>query len=227
MLKDLPSLRSNDGPPPANGTGIAVWNSRGISYSYKKGDLLFVEGDDERGAFVVTNGCVKLSTTLSDGRPVIVYIAGSGSILGLNAVIGRCEHEVTAEAIAATNVSFMRSEQVRALLHRDPEFARRAADEMAKRYRAAHSIVCMLARSEPILVKLARLVSDWLSDAETERTQIENTFTHQQIAEMLGTTRETVTRAFRHLRECEILTLKRNSLEVHDVRRLRLLADGL
>jgi CRP/FNR family transcriptional regulator len=204
--------------------GSSVAEIRGTPCNLRKGDFLFVEGDDEKGVFIIKKGRVKLTTSMPDGKLVIVYVAGAGSILGLNAVIGQCEHEVTAEVIEPTFAEFIRGQQARSLLRRDAGFAFRAADEMARRYRSAHSLICTLAKSDPIFVKLARLVSDWLFGSGVGQPQLENVFTHQQIAEMLGTTRETVTRAFKHLRECGILTLKGHYLEVHDLPRLRSLA---
>jgi CRP-like cAMP-binding protein len=84
---------------------------RGAPCNLRRGDFLFVEGDDEKGVFIIKKGRVKLTTSMPDGKLVIVYVAGAGSILGLNAVIGRCEHEVTAEVIEPTCAEFIRGEQ--------------------------------------------------------------------------------------------------------------------
>jgi CRP/FNR family cyclic AMP-dependent transcriptional regulator len=225
MFKEITSSTLSDNLESAVGIASRVAGYRGVLRELQKGELLFVEGDADRGIFLIRTGRVKLSTSLPDGRLVIVYIAEAGSILGLSAVFGRCEHEVTAEAIEPTRAEFITGDTVRSLLRSDAAFAFRAADEMARRYRSAHSLACTLAKSDPILVKLARLVTDWLSERGNGKSQIDNVFTHQQIAEMLGTTRETVTRSFKHLRECGILTLKGHLLVVHDMHKLRLLAD--
>ncbi|HEX3100987.1 MAG TPA: helix-turn-helix domain-containing protein, partial [Pyrinomonadaceae bacterium] len=50
---------------------------------------------------------------------------------------------------------------------------------------------------------------------------LKNFFTHEEIAEMIGTSRETVTRVLRYFRESEILTLKGSNLVIHDPKRLR------
>jgi CRP-like cAMP-binding protein len=194
----------------------------GTQCAFRKGDVVFAEGDTARGVFIVKTGRVKLSTCLSDGRIVVLFIAGAGSILGINGVICTTEYEVTAEAIEQTFTEFIRADRAIARLKIDTSFAFRVADEMARRYRSAHALVCTLAKSDPILVKLARLLTEWL--AETGSQELDNLLTHQQIAEMLATTRETVTRAFMHMRECGILTLKGHSLAVHDIGRLQALA---
>jgi CRP/FNR family cyclic AMP-dependent transcriptional regulator len=218
MLKETPPPRAADGSEHVGSGSAPPVAVCGVCRILHKGDLLFVEGDDHRGIFIIHSGRVKLSTSLADGKLITIYIAEAGAIVGLNAVIGDCEHEVTAEALEPTSAEFIRANDVNAFLLSDPAFAVRVAGEMARRYRSAHSVLCTLAKSDPVQIKLAGLIAGWL--AETGGTYIENAFTHQQIAEMLGTTRETITRAFGRLREAGILTLKGHLIEVHDIARL-------
>ena len=218
MFKETSTPTVTSEPEPPLGTEPFIAGLGGVFRNLRRGEVLFVEGGTDRGVFLIRSGRVKLSTSLPDGKLVTVHVAGAGSIIGLNAVIARCEHEVTAEAIEATSADFIRSDEVRRLFEHDAAFAVRVAKEMARRYRSAHALLCSLAKSDPVQIKLAGLIAGWLG--ETGGTYIENAFTHQQIAEMLGSTRETITRAFGRLRESGILTLKGHLIEVHDIARL-------
>src|SRR5512136_131849 len=68
-----------DLPRPA----LAALDTISSSATYPKDAILFVEGQDPRGVFVICNGRVKLSTTSADGKSIIVRMAGPGEIVGL------------------------------------------------------------------------------------------------------------------------------------------------
>src|SRR5215475_255849 len=66
---------------------------------YPKSAVLFIEGQQPRGVFVLCNGKAKLSTTSSEGKTLITKISQAGDVLGLNAAISNHPYEVTAEII--------------------------------------------------------------------------------------------------------------------------------
>ena len=63
---------------------------------YPKGAMLFIEGQQPRGIFILCSGKVKLSTSSREGKTIITKISDSGDVLGLNAVISNRPYEVTA-----------------------------------------------------------------------------------------------------------------------------------
>ena len=67
--------------------------------TYPKGSILFVEGQESRGVFILCNGRVKLSAGTADGKSLIMRIAESGEIIGLPGTISGRPYEVTAEAL--------------------------------------------------------------------------------------------------------------------------------
>src|SRR6266702_1630997 len=66
---------------------------------YPKSAVLFIEGQQPRGVFVLCTGKVKLSTSSSEGKTLITKISDAGDVLGLNATISNHPHEVTAEIL--------------------------------------------------------------------------------------------------------------------------------
>jgi CRP/FNR family transcriptional regulator len=205
--------------------------------AYDKGRILFIEGDRPRGVYILKEGRVKLTTSTPDGRVLILSVAVPGDTLGLSAVLTRNEFEATAEAIDQVVVQFIPKDAYLAKLKRDPSLALKAAAELGRRYRESHAMMRSLSSNDPVLSRLARLFLRWASEgmdtiADTPSgngkgpLQLHNTFTHQQIAEMIGSSRETVTRVLREMRERHLVTLKGADLCIHSPAKLTMLATG-
>ncbi len=193
-----------------------------ITRSYPKGAVLFVEGQPSKAVFMVCKGRVKLSTCSSEGKIVILGIAEPGDILGLSAAMVGSEYEVTAQVIERCQLSYLKTADFLSLLHSSPEACLQAARQLSRNYQTAHSQICSLGLSDTVTDKLAKLFLDWSGNGTGDGSvRLRNTFTHEEIAEMIGVSRETVTRALRYFRENQLVTLKGPDLLIHDRRRLR------
>src|SRR5947207_14937313 len=73
---------------------------------YPKGAVLFIEGQQPRGVFVLCNGKVKLSTSSREGKTLITKISQDGDVLGLNAAVSGHPYEATAEMIEPGQANF-------------------------------------------------------------------------------------------------------------------------
>ena len=210
---------------------------------FEKGDVIFIEGDRPRGVYRIRQGRVKLTTSTPEGRVLILGVAGPGDTLGLSATVSQTEYEATAEAIELVSAQFTARDTYLTRLRRNADFALEAAIELSRRYRDAHAAMRSLASADPVLIRLARLFLKWASEGHAAATdaarngngsnknghsplQIHNTFTHQQIAEMIGSSRETVTRVLREMRERDLVTLKGADLCIHSPAKLTMVAAG-
>src|SRR3954466_15929951 len=88
---------------------------------YPKGSLLFVEGEDPRGVFILCSGRAKLTTSSTEGKTLIVKIAEAGEVLGASAGILGTPYEVSAEMLEPSQVNFIRREDFMAFLNSHPE----------------------------------------------------------------------------------------------------------
>ena len=194
-----------------------------ISRTYPKGTILFLEGQPSDAVYMLCRGRVKLSTCSSDGKVVILGVAEPGDILGLSAALTSSEYEMTAEVIDACQLSSIKSTDLLHFLEDCPEACLKAARQLSRNYQKAHSQICSLGLSDTVGDKLAKLFLDWSGNGHGERGQVKlrNFFTHEEIAEMIGVSRETVTRALRYFRENDLVTLKGSELLIHDRQRLR------
>ncbi len=105
--------------------------------SYPKGATLFVEGQAARGVFILCNGRVKLSTSSTDGKTLIVRIADPGEVLGLPATVTGKPYELTADVIEPTQANFISRTDFLAFLREHGEASLRVAQQLGETYHAA------------------------------------------------------------------------------------------
>jgi CRP/FNR family transcriptional regulator len=181
---------------------------------YPKRSMLFTEGQPPRGVFVLCNGRVKLSTASREGKTIITRISESGDILGLNAVISNLPYELTAEMMEPGQANFIPREPLLQLMADYPEVATRAAEQLSNNYYAAHEEIRTLGLATSPSEKLARLLLKWSKKTiQTDGSlQVKLTLTHEEIGEIIGTSRETVSRLFSEFRRKQLVQLKGASL---------------
>jgi CRP/FNR family transcriptional regulator len=185
---------------------------------YPKSAMLFIEGQLPRGVFVLCTGKVKLSTSSADGKTIILKISGPGDILGLNATISNRPYEVTAEMVEPGQANFISRDALLQFLRENGEVAVRVAEQLSRNYYSAFEEVRMLGLASSPSEKLAKLLLAWSAEAahSNDPSHIKLTLTHEEIAEMIGTTRETVSRLFSEFKKKQLLQLKGASLIIRD-----------
>ena len=186
--------------------------------TYPKSAVLFMEGQLPRGVFVLCNGKVKLSMSSSDGKTIILKIAQPGDVLGLSATVSNRPYEVTAEIMEPTQANFIPREAFLHFLSDHGEAALRVAEQLSQNYHAAYEEIRTLGLSSSASEKFAKLLLEWSADAadSTNPLQVKLTLTHEEIAGMIGTSRETVTRLFADFKKKQWLQLKGSTLVIRN-----------
>ena len=174
---------------------------------YPKGAMLFIEGQMPRGVFVLCSGKVKLSTTSREGKTIITKISDAGDVLGLNAVISNVPYEVTAEMMEPGQANFIPRDSLRLLVKDFPEVAMRVAEQLSQNYFTAYEEVRTLGLAASPSEKFAKLLLAWSTKSTQDdgSSQLKLTLTHEEIAEIIGTTRETVSRLFSEFKKKQLM----------------------
>jgi len=180
------------------------------SATYPKGATLFVEGQPARGAFILCAGHVKLSTSSSDGRTLILRISEPGDLLRLPATISGRPYEVTADVIEPTQANFISQADFLNFLRGHGEAALRVAQELSESYQTVFAEMRTIGLSHSAREKLARFLLDWNAHNPSDDGVIEFslTLTHEEMAQMIGASRETVTRLFADFKKKNLLQVK-------------------
>lgn len=209
--------------------GPALQAFENIKYAtaYPKGAVLFVEGQAPRGIFVLCKGRVKMSICATDGKTLIVRIAEPGEVLGLSAAVSGKPYELTAETIDPCQVNFVKRDDFLRFLKDHSEACFKVAEQLSEKYNTACHEVRSLGLSHSAGEKLAKLLLEWSSkngESIKQEPRVRLALTHEEIAQMIGTSRETVTRLFADLRKRQIVQAKGSTLVIRNKAALKLIA---
>lgn len=196
---------------------VAALDAIKFTGMYPKGSLLFVEEEQPRGIFLICSGRVKLTTSSSEGKTLILKIAGPGEVLGASAVILGRPYEVSAETIEPAQLNFIKREDFLHFLTTNVEAAMHTARQLSEKYQGAQREIRSLGLSHTTGEKLARLLLDWCTTGGEETPKgirLSVLLTHEEIAQMIGTTRETVTRIMSDFKRRKIIEVKGSSVFV-------------
>ncbi len=188
----------------------------GFMMSPAPGAKLFSEGDPVRNVFVICSGQVKISTTSRDSKTMILKIAGPGEVLGLSAILENVLHEATAETIEPCRVKIMHKCEFIEFLGRHGIASMHAAQMLSTEYLTAFHDAQRLALPGSSAGRLARLLLEWGHAAADGKSEIRFTMalTHEEIANMTGTSRETVTRSLNQFRRNQWITIHGSCLTI-------------
>ncbi|MGH9680911.1 MAG: Crp/Fnr family transcriptional regulator [Candidatus Acidiferrales bacterium] len=186
--------------------------------SYPKGATLFVEGQTPRGVYIICTGRVKLSTASIDGKTLIVRISEPGEVLGLPGTVTGKPYDLTADVIEPTQLKFVARQDFLNFLREFGDVALRVAQLLGETYHTAIAEMRTIGLSHSAAEKLARFILDWSAHHSAEKGAVKAklTLTHEEIAEMIGATRETVTRAFSELKKKNLVVVKGSALTIKD-----------
>ena len=187
-----------------------------LTTSYPTGAVLFAEAQSPRGVFVVRRGRVKLSICGSDGRTLILRIVNSGCPLGVAAVVsGRC-YEATAETQEPSEISFIRQSDLLRLMRQHGELALWVTQNISQDYASTCREIRDLILSDSASEKLARLLVGWLDQNTASKTpsQMKLALTHEEIGQMIGTSRETVSRLFAGFKKQHLIEQRGSTLVI-------------
>ena len=185
---------------------------------YPKSAVLFIEGQQPRGVFVLCTGKVKLSTSSSEGKTLITSLSSAGDVLGLNAAISNHPYEVTAEMVEPGQANFIPRDALLRFLREHGEVALRVAEQLSRNYYTAYEEIRTLGLTSSPGEKFAKLLLSFHPEPANSngQAQIKLTLTHEEIAEMIGTTRETVSRLFSDFKKKQLWQVKGSTLVIRN-----------
>lgn len=172
------------------------------------GAILFVEGQSPRGVFIICSGRVNLSTTSREGKTLILKTAEEGEALGLSAAISGVGYEATAEAATPCQLNFVDRKHLLELMQTHSELSVRAAESLSRDFQSAYRDIHDLVLTRSSAGKLARLLlSNSSEDEFSAEIRVHANMTHEEMAQRIGASRETVTRLLSRLRKKQLIRL--------------------
>lgn len=186
--------------------------------TYPEGAVLFLEGQPPRGVFVLCSGRVKLSITSSEGKTIILRIVHPGEVLGLNAGVSGSPYQATAETLEPCQVNFIKRQDFLRFLRQCGDASLHAAEQLSASYHTACDQIRALGLSHSAPQKLGRFLLDWSArgQASPKGIRVRMTLTHEEIGQIIGSSRETVTRTLSELRNNDLVSFHGSTLVIHN-----------
>jgi CRP/FNR family cyclic AMP-dependent transcriptional regulator len=181
--------------------------------AYPKGSVILFQDDPGDSLFVLRAGRVKVVLIGEDGREVILGVLEPGAHFGELALIDDQPRSAHVIAMEDAQLLILRREDFRRRVEANPSVAWALLSELSRRLRRADVKIGGLVLLD-VPGRIARLLLD-LAD-ESSSDAIDKPLTHQTIAQMIGASRETVSRAMKEFQDAGLITVERRRIAIGD-----------
>lgn len=190
--------------------------------TYKKGDLIFQEGHYPKGLFCVHAGKMKVAQLGDDGKEQIVHLIHTGNVMGHRAILGNDQYSCSSVAMENSQVCFIPKESFERMLQNNAKLALKIAhllsDELKDlekkvTHSVQHSVKSRLAESILELMKNYGFMSDGMT--------IDVKVTREDLANLVGTSRETATRYLYEFQNDGVLLLDKKQIKIVNIKLLK------
>ena len=212
---------------PLSGKELEEFSRRVPDTHVERGEIFYAPGDRSEALFMLKRGRVRIYKVAPDGWEFTLAVVEAGTMFGEMALTAQRLREAYAEAVEPSDICVLKSEDLERIVRSNPDVGLRMIRVLSERLRVCET------RLEDIGLKEvpARLASLVLQLAESEGVmtsdgpKIPTHYTHRQLATMIGSSRETVTRAFTKLQKSGAVELRRRRIYVKDVAALERVAE--
>ena len=181
--------------------------------AYPKNSVILFEDDPGDALYVVATGQVKVVLIGEDGREVILSVMGPGEFFGEMSLLDDEPRSAHVIAMEESGLVVLRREDFEGILAQTPGIALALLREMSRRLRRADEKVGSLVLLD-VQGRVARLLLDMAGEEDGER--ITRRLTHHTIAQMIGSSRETVSRTMRDLVDRGLIAVQRRDIVIRD-----------
>jgi CRP/FNR family transcriptional regulator, cyclic AMP receptor protein len=193
---------------------------------FQRGQILYTPQEKREALFMLKKGRVRIYRVGPDGREFTLTVVGAGTVFGEMSLTAQYLENAYAEALELAVVCVMKRQDLERLVLDKPQVGLKVMSVLSERLSLAED------RMEDIALKEvpARLASFILQLVESEGVvtpvgyKIPTRYTHRQLATMIGSKRETVTKAFTLLQRAGAVELRRRRIHVKDAEALKRIA---
>ena len=195
---------------------------------YRRGEVIFLEGDQGTSLCLIAEGRVRIQLTSADGREVVITVYGPGEIFGELALLDGEPRSADAIAQDAARVFWLQRDDFAAFLDNHPSAAMTMLASLSRRLRHTTRVV-QDATFRDVPSRLARVLLD-LATRHGRPVEhgilIDTRVTQGELAAMVGASRETVNRALRGFEQRDLFRWEANRILITDPGQFRTRAEG-
>lgn len=208
-------LHSGDFFCPLSQESLEAFNQIKHATVFPEGAVIFMEGQTPRGIFMVCQGQAKLSTTSREGKTFMLRIAKPGDVLGLHAILTGKPYELTVVTMQPSQLNFVNQKD---FLKNHGDAFLQAAQQISRECQDAYDVIRSIGLSNSVPGRVAQFLLASATDGRVTKgvVRAKLALTHEDIAQLMGTSRETITRTLAKFRKKDIVELKGSSLTMHN-----------
>lgn len=191
--------------------------------NYQKGRIIFVEGEPGEAVYFLREGRVKISKQSEDGREQILHFIHPGEMFAEVVLFDGGPYPATAEAVEDSKIGLVRNTDMERITLNNPGIALGVLKIMSRRLRMAQKQINELA-----LMDTSRRMASTLLFLAAEQgvpsekgTVIDMSLTNQDLANMIGTSRETANRILSDLRRQKAVQVDKKQIIITDIKKLK------
>ena len=190
---------------------------------YEKGRIIFMEGEPGEAFFYIKSGLVKISKLSRDGREHILHVLNEGHVFAEVTLFSNTEYPATAEVLEDAEIGIIKNEDLEKVIKENPDLSLQMIKYLNKRLVEAHMKIRNLAlydtyeRTAQALVKLAE---DY-GKKSSKGVNLDINISRQELANIVGTTRETVIRALTAFKKEHLIGIEKNTITIIDLESLK------
>jgi CRP/FNR family transcriptional regulator, cyclic AMP receptor protein len=220
LLKNVPLFS------PLSDEELKMLEAIAIKRDYGREEYIILQGEEGGSFFVILDGRVRVLITSPQGKEIILALLGKDDFFGEMSLLDGSARSASVVAVQQTRTLTINPQAFNDYLRKFPEVSIKLLRDYIRRLRQADRQIEHLALHS-VKGRLARMILDWVVDYGTlceQAIHFDIPLTHREIAGMLGTSRESVTRAFTELKEEGSLEMVKNRIIVSNLEALRSIA---
>ncbi len=186
---------------------------------YPKDGVIFFENDVGEALFMIVTGRVKVTILSDDGREIILAMLSDNDFFGEMSLLDNEPRSATAIALQETEMVVLHQREFLSIVEKRPRVLINLLSVLSSRLRKANQQIGNLALHD-VYGRVARILLEMASEDGTRQPDGRITFrrpTHQEIANMIGATRETVSRMISDLHRQGYIEISGKNVIIHDV----------
>ncbi|HOZ52325.1 MAG TPA: Crp/Fnr family transcriptional regulator [Chitinophagaceae bacterium] len=175
---------------------------------YKKGEVLFNQGAYPRGLFCVQSGKIKVTQTGIDGKEQIVHLIHDGNVMGHRAILSEDKYSCSAVAMEDSHVCFIPKAPFYSMVEQNSKLALKIAHLLSDELKEAEQKITHTSQ-HPVKDRLAQALLYLKQNYgfESDQATLNVTIKREDLANLVGTTRETATRLLYEFQENKLIEL--------------------
>ena len=210
ILKDLPP------------EDFALLTANKTEQFYSKGEIIFREAAYPSGIFYIVEGKVKKYKVDKEGKEHIIYVANEGEMLGYHAILSEDRYPDSASALEKSKVAFIPKEDFLNALQQSPVLSKRLLKTLSHEFAVLANSLSVFAQKsvrERLALQLIVLREKYKVNFQPGMP-VEINISRDDLANIVGTVRESAVRILTEFKEAGILETKGRKIIVHDVNQL-------